>query len=66
MQAFKQANWQDPRVIYLASMAARQAGDTQTAAALTAKAAKYNGLAFSYGYVRSKALKEVVGTGAAQ
>lgn len=66
MQELKQANWQDPRVIYLASMAARQSGDTQTAVALAGKAAKYNGLAFNYGYVRSKALKEVVGTGAAQ
>ena len=65
LRELKQSNLQDPRIIYLTSLAARQAGQAQEAATLAAKAAKFNGLAFSYGYVRSKALKQV-GTGAAQ
>ena len=65
LRELKESNLQDPRIIYLASLAARQAGQAQEAATLAAKAAKFNGLAFSYGYVRSKALKQV-GTGAAQ
>jgi tetratricopeptide (TPR) repeat protein len=59
LQEFKQSNQQDPRIIYLTSLAARQAGDAQAAAKLAAKAAKFNGLAFSYGFVRNKASKSV-------
>ena len=61
-EELKQSNQQDPRIIYLTSVAVQQAGDTQTAASLAAKAAKFNGLAFSYGYIKNKASK-AVGTG---
>ena len=40
VEAFKQSNQQDPRIIYLTSVAAQQAGDTQGAATLATKAAK--------------------------
>ena len=42
-EELKQSNQQDPRIIYLTSVAVQQAGDTQTAASLAAKAAKFNG-----------------------
>jgi tetratricopeptide (TPR) repeat protein len=59
VQELKQANQQDPRIIYLTSVAAQEAGDAQAAAALAAKAAKFNGLAFSYAYVWNKASKSM-------
>jgi tetratricopeptide (TPR) repeat protein len=55
-QEFAQANQQDPRILYLTALAWQQAGDGNRAATFAAKAAKFNGLAFNYGYVRQKAL----------
>jgi tetratricopeptide (TPR) repeat protein len=57
VQEFGAANQQDPTVLYLTAVALRQAGDTRKAAAFAAKAAKFNGLAFNYAYVRTKAGK---------
>lgn len=51
------ANQQDPRILYLISLALQGAGDGPRAATFAAKAAKFNGLSFSYGYVRNKARK---------
>jgi len=56
-QELKQANQQDPRILYLTAVAARGAGDSARAATLAAKAAKFNALNFNYGYVRTKARK---------
>jgi tetratricopeptide (TPR) repeat protein len=50
-----QANQQDPKVLYLTALALRESGDARQAAAFAAKAARFNGLAFNYGYVRTKA-----------
>ena len=55
VQELSQANQQDPRVLYLTAVAWRDAGDSQKAAAFAAKAAKFNGIAFNYGYVKKKA-----------
>jgi len=60
-QEFAQANQQDPRILYLTAIAWRDAGNAQRAATFAAKAANFNGLSFSYGYVRSKAQK-ITGT----
>jgi tetratricopeptide (TPR) repeat protein len=57
VQEFAQANQQDPRILYLTAIAYREAGDTRKASAFAEKAAKFNALAFNYGYVRTKALK---------
>ena len=57
VKAFSQANQQDPRILYLTAIALRSSGDTAKAAAFAAKAAKFNGLSFNYGYVKSKAQK---------
>jgi tetratricopeptide (TPR) repeat protein len=51
------ANQQDPRILYLTAIAWQSAGDAKKAAAFAAKAAKFNGLAFNYGYVRTSAAK---------
>ena len=52
-----QANQQDPRVLYLSALAWRGAGDQAKASAFAAKAAKFNGLAFNYAFVRRPAAK---------
>jgi hypothetical protein len=39
------------------ALALQGAGDSASASKFAAKAAKFNGLAFNYAYVRSKALK---------
>ncbi len=57
VQEFARANQQDPRILYLTAVAHQAAGDAQHASALAAKAAKFNGLNFTYGYVRTKAQK---------
>lgn len=49
------ANQQDPRILYLAAVALRNAGDMPGAAAMAARASTFNGLSFNYGYVRVKA-----------
>jgi tetratricopeptide (TPR) repeat protein len=54
VQEFKAANQQDPRILYLTSVALREAGDTQAASAMATKAAKFNGLSFNYGFIKSK------------
>jgi tetratricopeptide (TPR) repeat protein len=51
------ANQQDPRILYLLSLASKGAGDATRAATFATKAANFNGLNFSYGYVRTKARK---------
>ena len=50
-----QANQLDPRVLYLTAVALGKSGDSAGAAAMARRAAKFNGLAFNYGYVRVKA-----------
>jgi tetratricopeptide (TPR) repeat protein len=57
VQEFSHANQQDPRILYLTAVALREAGDARKASAVAAKAAKFNGLSFSYAYVKSKAAK---------
>ena len=57
IQDLSRANQQDPRVLYLMAVAWRDAGNSQKAAAFAAKAAKFNGIAFNYAYVRAKALR---------
>jgi tetratricopeptide (TPR) repeat protein len=51
----KQANQQDPKVLYLTALALQGAGDVAQARALATKAASFNVLGFNYGFVRSKA-----------
>ncbi len=50
-----QANQLDPRILYLTAVALGKAGDSTGAAAMARRAAKFNALAFNYGYVRVKA-----------
>ena len=57
VKEFQLANQQDPRIVYLTSVALKGAGDSQRAAEYAAKAAKFNGLNFTYAYVRSAARK---------
>jgi tetratricopeptide (TPR) repeat protein len=57
LQELGQANQQDPRVLYLTSIALRGSGDAGRATAMAAKAARFNGLNFSWAYVRQKAQK---------
>ena len=59
VQELSRANQQDPRILYLTAVALREAGDLEKANIVAAKAAKFNGLAFNYGYVRTKAAKIV-------
>ena len=59
VQELKQANQQDPRILYLTAVALREAGDAKNAAAIAAKAAKFNGLSFNDAFVRDKASKIV-------
>lgn len=54
---FARANQQDPKVLYLSAVAWRGAGDAAKATEFAAKAAKFNGLAFNYAYVKNKASK---------
>jgi hypothetical protein len=51
----RQANDQDPRVLYLTALALQGAGDAAKARELGAKAADFNALSPTYGYVRGKA-----------
>jgi hypothetical protein len=57
VKELEQANQQDPRILYLTSVALSDAGDTARATTLRTKAATFNGLAFNYAYVRGKARK---------
>jgi hypothetical protein len=58
----RQANQQDPRVLYLTAVALQGEGDHKAARELGTKAADFNGLSNSYGYVRGKAQAMVKAT----
>lgn len=51
----RQANQQDPCVLYHLAQALRGAGDTAQATAFAKRAANFNGLSFNQAYVRGKA-----------
>jgi len=51
----RQANQQDPRVLYLTAVALQGKGDVLAAKQLGVQAADWNGLSNTYGYVRGKA-----------
>jgi len=51
----RQANQQDPRVLYLTALALQGKGDLQGAKQAGVQAADFNGLSNTYGYVRAKA-----------
>ena len=51
----RQANQQDPRVLFLLAQALRASGDAAQAGAFAKRAAHFNGLAFNQAYVRAKA-----------
>ena len=59
VQELTKANQQDPRILYLTALALREAGDQQKANTFAGKAARFNGLAFTYGFVRAKAARIV-------
>jgi tetratricopeptide (TPR) repeat protein len=51
----RQANQQDPRVLYMLAVALDRSGDTRSAKTTAAQAADWNALSNTYGYVRGKA-----------
>ena len=51
----RQANQQDPRVLYLTAVALQGQGDLLAAKKVGVQAADFNGLSNTYGYVRGKA-----------
>ena len=51
----RQANQQDPRVLYLTAVALQGKGDVLAAKQVGTQAADFNGLSNTYGYVRGKA-----------
>ena len=53
--AFREANQQDPRVLYLQALADQGAGNLAAAKQANATAADWNALSPTYGYVRGKA-----------
>jgi tetratricopeptide (TPR) repeat protein len=57
VEEFTRANQQDPRILYLTGQAWQAAGNSEKATAFVRKAADFNGLAFNYAYVRTKAKK---------
>ncbi len=58
----RQANQQDPRVLYLTAVALQGKGDLQAAKDASVQAADFNGLSNTYGYVRGKARAMMTGT----
>jgi tetratricopeptide (TPR) repeat protein len=52
----KQANQQDPRILYMMALAYDGAGDKTAGRAMMEKAANFNGLNFNYAYVRADAM----------
>jgi lipopolysaccharide biosynthesis regulator YciM len=58
----RQANQQDPRVVYLTAVALQGTGDLQAAKEASLRAADFNGLSNTYGYVRAKARAMSTGT----
>ncbi len=57
----RQANQQDPRVLYLTAVALLAHGDAKTAKEVGTRAAEWNGLSNTYGFVRSRARTLVSG-----
>jgi tetratricopeptide (TPR) repeat protein len=55
----RQANQQDPRILYLVAVALQGKGDRRSARELARQAAEFNGLSNTYGFVRAKARKLV-------
>ena len=55
VEKLTQANQQDPRILDLTALAYREWGNTAQAAVFAKKAARFNGLAFNYAYVRTRA-----------
>jgi tetratricopeptide (TPR) repeat protein len=51
----EQANQQDPRVLYLLAVALQGKGDLMKSEAVAGRAANFNGLSPTYGFVRTKA-----------
>jgi tetratricopeptide (TPR) repeat protein len=51
----EQANQQDPRVMYVLAVALQGKGDAEKARTVAARAANFNGLSPTYGFVRGKA-----------
>ena len=51
----RQANQQDPRVLYLTAVSLQRKGDVLAAKQVGTQAADFNGLSNTYGYVRGKA-----------
>jgi len=51
----EQANQQDPRVLYVLAVALKGKGDTPKSEQVAARAANFNGLSPTYGFVRTKA-----------
>ncbi len=64
VKEFDLANQRDPRVVYLAAVAAHGAGDGTRGAALARKAAQFNEISFNFAYVKGKAA-QVRATGSA-
>lgn len=58
-EEFARANQQDPRILYLTSVALREAGDAARASHAASKAASFNSLNFNFAYVRAKARQPV-------
>ena len=57
VKAFELANQRDPRVIYLAAVAAEGAGDAARGTSLAKKAAQFNEISFNFAYVKGKAAR---------
>ena len=55
VKELEEANQQDPRVLYLLAVALQGKGDAVKASAVAARAANFNGLSATYGFVRTKA-----------
>jgi tetratricopeptide (TPR) repeat protein len=55
VKELEQANQQDPRVLYLLATALQSKGEGPKASAMAARAANFNGLSATYGFVRAKA-----------
>jgi tetratricopeptide (TPR) repeat protein len=57
-----QGNQRDPRVLYASALALQGAGDGKAAHAMALRAAHFNSLSLTYGYVRAKATRLATGT----
>jgi tetratricopeptide (TPR) repeat protein len=58
----RRANQQDPRILYLTALALQGKGDSRAAKEVGTRAAEWNGLSNTYGFVRGKARTLVSGT----